>query len=60
VCKKKLKKKAGKVILLPAFLFSKLIIMMNNPITQQIISTIEKEIYQDFENFIKSVNIPKN
>ena len=33
--------------------------MINNPITNKIVSTIEKEIYKDFENFIKSVNVQK-
>ena len=45
--------------LLFVFLFSYIITMINNPIANKIISTIEKEIYQDFENFIKSVNVQK-
>jgi len=57
--RKNIKKKVRKVNVLFVFLFSYIITMINNPIANKIISTIEKEIYQDFENFIKSVNVQK-
>ena len=59
-CVRKKYLKSRKSYNLPAFLLTYFITMINNPITNKIVSTIEKEIYQDFENFIKSVNVPKN